>query len=1449
MRAQELPRSPYMDNVRAKYNALLAKEPPKGAPCKNMKTFLLCCALVVLLVIIMIIVAVETNKQLLPQTETCQEIYGNDPDHGPVGCRVCQQGARSNDISGLPFYNLGAARVSHNLGVYNFVSSNGTSTVNPKNLFDNIVAVRGGSSPNDPGNYVQALGLYFVFAVLMCVLTTLCACGVLWCKMCCNCSCCGRRYPTEKKTFLGFEYMKESGTYQYSSLGIWGTRIFMATFAFFLALWLGLGQVNGNLGMTSSMKALTHSPDGLVSVMRGVVPPIAQLLEDLISKTFVGLFRALNDTVTTQVNLAVILDGVECILNLLGGFPTSAGLRLFVQDLQGALHNLTSLLSTRVPPAIANLTSDLDGVRDQVVSLRDLINSEFGTRLVFLIGNLTLLQDRIEVFNNFTSTMLNPGCCATKANADLDELQGSRNNITSGEYDHMTDTLLSILNNSATTLMDYSVFYGEMSEAQGVMSNLPNYNISADELERHNVIVQQAITDKVADRLADGINQTNEFLASTHGFTAYLNSSVQLLIGNISGVSLDPIRDIILDFNRSTYDIPDFTIFTLFLNATKGIKTTLFPCMLAVADQLKEFDRNVAELPQQFLQIDSIIRTVNDTLQPALDTVNVVESRQQEFEDQRASFNISKQLNDLADTERRLQNYTNQVRESNYLQTVQNAEDKSNLNISMLPQILSLNDSMPGWIVPAENISDVRSIETFRAELNVDLPKLNVDLPLAMGYCDNNFAQACNSLASAQALCGPAAICKVPRHRCAGSETVCSSDSQCTPNRCLTDSARISRTVYNLRAMQAAVYAPSSMNDTARMLADARLSSRIDTTGLEIGVSEANATLRSVETGSLTQDLTDVITSLNEFNASDFTKQLDSINATLNAIDFSSILSSLDDLDGNFQAIDSEKKNLEVANTFLNATRDLFFTRLPGVIDSFSVATLSRIRREEGVAATLKYLAITIDRETSWLDATAVSVLNISGNSTFSTNFSASLEQYQSLVYTICDASYDTYGSAYYLWEVASSLAFANSATIFKPDSTELRVDKDVNGRAYPNGALCITSKCLDNSIDWANSAPLSEVSGGMLPVGLSREQVIGIPYLIPLAILICATISTLLFCRTSQAGWWSSCLATCTCYGAFCCMPIIFIIVGMAFPLVIVSGDICYSAENVGYNVLSQQGDQMCRSITGTGTAVNCVIPWTFRNVTRNTTVDILGTFASLVAPGCNPNSGAIYNAFEQAKDAFGDMPSILIANFINNNTNATNLPINFRWPVKQIFVDAAADLSIHTRTFATGLQQALSCSQLYKIYASFKGAVCCDVVSAFYWALGSWYLIAWTLLCCGCCAGLLGRKRFAYELWGAQVVALRDKKRLEEDMPLPNDKRYSESMHKEQKHDDHHSELVSTPQQSEFVQPPQQQPEPEYVPPPVYQAPPEYVAESKTDIEIEMVSAPTTTKTVEDF
>jgi len=60
------------------------------------------------------------------------------------------------------------------------------------------------------------------------------------------------------------------------------------------------------------------------------------------------------------------------------------------------------------------------------------------------------------------------------------------------------------------------------------------------------------------------------------------------------------------------------------------------------------------------------------------------------------------------------------------------------------------------------------------------------------------------------------------------------------------------------------------------------------------------------------------------------------------------------------------------------------------------------------------------------------------------------------------------------------------------------------------------------------------------------------------------------------------------------------------------------------------------------------------------------------------------------------------------------------------------------------------VGCQTLHAVYNSGKSAFCCDVLSAIYWMVASWYLLGWSMLFCGCGAAILGRKRFPHHLWG---------------------------------------------------------------------------------------------------
>jgi len=84
-------------------------------------------------------------------------------------------------------------------------------------------------------------------------------------------------------------------------------------------------------------------------------------------------------------------------------------------------------------------------------------------------------------------------------------------------------------------------------------------------------------------------------------------------------------------------------------------------------------------------------------------------------------------------------------------------------------------------------------------------------------------------------------------------------------------------------------------------------------------------------------------------------------------------------------------------------------------------------------------------------------------------------------------------------------------------------------------------------------------------------------------------------------------------------------------------------------------------------------------------------------------------------------------------------------------------------TGGFITNLSQQIGCENIRDVYLAAKDSFCCDVMSSIYWMISSWYLIGWSMLICGCGASLLGRKRFPYELWGADIEE--DRAKLEQE------------------------------------------------------------------------------------
>jgi len=113
--------------------------------------------------------------------------------------------------------------------------------------------------------------------------------------------------------------------------------------------------------------------------------------------------------------------------------------------------------------------------------------------------------------------------------------------------------------------------------------------------------------------------------------------------------------------------------------------------------------------------------------------------------------------------------------------------------------------------------------------------------------------------------------------------------------------------------------------------------------------------------------------------------------------------------------------------------------------------------------------------------------------------------------------------------------------------------------------------------------------------------------------------------------------------------------------------------------------------------------------------------------------------------------LPVTTVNTFLNNMNNGS---LSMRPVLQNDFRDAAQSSSTYFTEFISQLSTTLNCQGLYGIYAPVRTSFCCDTTAAIYWIIGSWYMIGWSMLICGCGANILGRKRFAKELWGDEFL-----------------------------------------------------------------------------------------------
>ena len=303
----------------------------------------------------------------------------------------------------------------------------------------------------------------------------------------------------------------------------------------------------------------------------------------------------------------------------------------------------------------------------------------------------------------------------------------------------------------------------------------------------------------------------------------------------------------------------------------------------------------------------------------------------------------------------------------------------------------------------------------------------------------------------------------------------------------------------------------------------------------------------------------------------------------------------------------------------------------------------------------------------------------------------------------------------------------------------------------YTGGAVCFTDLCIDNTIDVYNGQPFPGLPGqppealiGFAPP-VSREAAMFLPFLAPFFVIV---IGLLVVCFP-KCGM---CLSVCT----LCVMPFFFIFVGaLFFPLVIAVADVCAVTEIAGAQAVGNMEPMICALLPNATMTENeggyCkvavafppVLDWTVELDMNELMLSYLLNCEGLSA--ANTADGVPVEPVAAVWGSLSDVAAEMVANQLSNINGSLPLPFTIRPAALDALLASEPDLTDDIQTLAAGLGRALGCGPVSQAYLGFKNALCCDMVSALYWWAASFYLMAFTMLCCGCPAGAIAHKRLA--------------------------------------------------------------------------------------------------------
>lgn len=1282
---------------------------------------------------------------------------------------VCNDGD-SNMLLTFPRFGR-----SSNMGDYDFMdcsASTSTSLSCTANTDPPKGIPMGAESETEPANYFAGIFVYLVIGIVMAILSVLCGCFTLCGKYCCNC-CCGGRNPTlanaknsqgrSKRSWLccgcmGFEQVNP-GTYKYTVCSKMFARGCMLAFIILTAVLITLGQVRGNQGLTQAMKDVIKAPNPTLDIATDLATASAKYTQNLVGDTLVNTIRGVNATLLDAIDLRTFVDKVECFVDKVGDALDLDGIKDWLEDADTTITSLTTIV-TALPRQL------------------DLIEYQRGN----ITEGLDAAVAEMAAVNTTVVTLAKPAAQRTKASLDdLSALLASKQTAVASS----TTEVDSLTNAPTQAERDDAATGGTASLSRATAGNLDGAGNGAERTSLINKLTTiQSDFASVSDLsvTAARLQGMNDNLAADVGVVNAMNNSVTAVL---SSIALFPsYGQSEATINAAVAPVHDFKhilggLITLLDSAQAAIdgrpSVATLKSLIATIKGVREAKDCAVDATNLVLGVNETIMDVGSYLQPILDmrdqisemvddTVGQIDSHEatlDNLESQMGSVNVTSRKQQIISLNETVANSLADVDLDGLLTTLSNFASARSFDVSSLQGSLqTLNNSLNANTFSAATIGDLNSFQTERGYLEGNLSVIVGDLQTFNGgYCSTSQGNC-----ASDGDCPGAETCTdIGGVRCADDPTTscAKQDSDCT-GRCLIDTDR-----FNLMSAILSNFVVPDMSATSTSLSDISsslsFSGTITSFGNDIDNTVSDMDSIATRTATFRTQRNDVVGLMNgDFDISGARSSFDDLDTQLSAVDINTFNQTINTADSSLGSIRDLVKMVDPIVDQMKDVVDLLYHDMPPLLDRITARALNRIRLEQGAGEMLREIAVVADE-------LVVAVNRSITQMDFSTDLEGQSSQVTRVFNVMTQSKYREHGPFYFVGQLLQAGNMTDNKFVEAGDPAAERVQKAKSGFAYPDDAMCLTTKCIEKDIDFYNTKPMNEASDEKVPVPLSRENIFSLFYITPVLFILMGLLSLVCFCGS---GFFGKCCAGCVAGWGWAQLPCLFIFGGLMLPFVLLIGDSCRGFENMGYAVMLDHGDAMCASMGGTGTAEACLMLDKDDGglIKSDLTLNLVGLYEGILGTdGCTALGGGpvMDDMWAQVRDSVGPLTTFMLNDtMVQSAQNFTNNTLQPQ--ILDVMYGAGSSLQRHTEDLVTDMSDALSCQALHDAIAGMKDAVCCDMLSAFMWLLVPWYLMAWVMCCVGVPAGLLGRKRFG-QPWGKEYNELVGGGRRRQVVPQP--------------------------------------------------------------------------------